>query len=790
VIAMTRPGDPRTDKEPISVMSILAGGRIPGVDLSEMRARQIAMVRRTSRAQCAAILTAAGMIAAIGWGIVPLWGIGFYLTLVAITLSIRMVLRDGRSTSWIHGERGFAFREFCIGACAGLALTSPLLWYAAHGEPLAALQSWIIIGALLAIYGYWTHPVPLLFVCYATPCGIVGSLALAWLDMPLSALASVVLTAVGQAVVIVLARTRLRYGLLSHQADEHDKTVSLLLREFEDAGADWLWQIDTQRRIAAPSPRFAHAIGRTGEELAGCSFLQLLAGEQWETGKFPQALHELANRLNRKESFSNLLVPVALDSGVRWWELSASPTFDSGGMFTGFRGVGSDVTEQRASADRIAHLARFDGLTGLPNRLFIHETLGGALEQATAWRRRCAFLMMDLDRFKAVNDTLGHPIGDRLLAQVASRLTQLCADSDNIIAGRLGGDEFGVVIREIDGIDAIEALGRRIIEVVSRPYEIDQHTLYVGASLGYAIGPRDGATVEALTRNADLALYRSKDRGGGTIASFEPALHDQARERREIEIELRSALTRDEFEVHFQPVVRNDSTIDGFEALLRWNSKKLGAVSPLKFIPVAEDTRLIGPIGEWVLHTACREAARWPVSAKVAVNVSAEQLASPGFVSAVVKALSHSGIAPSRLELEVTESVFLREIAGAMATLDQVRALGVRLVLDDFGTGYSSLGYLRMGQFSTIKVDRSFVKGALTGNRESIAIIRAVVALADALEMSTTAEGVETVDEANAIIALGCRKLQGYYFGRPMPAEDALRVFNGPSPDKRSGMAA
>jgi diguanylate cyclase (GGDEF)-like protein len=446
-------------------------------------------------------------------------------------------------------------------------------------------------------------------------------------------------------------------------------------------------------------------------------------------------------------------------------------------VFIGFRGVGSDVTEQRASADRIAHLARFDALTGLPNRLYLNETLAGALEQAAAWRRRCAFIMIDLDRFKAVNDTLGHPIGDRLLAQVAARMKQFGTES--VIAGRLGGDEFGVVLREIDGVETVERLGQRIIDVVSRPYEIDQHTLYVGASLGYAVGPRDGATVEALTRNADLALYRSKDQGGGVINSYEPTLHDQARERREIEIELRSALGRDEFMVHYQPVVHCDGRVDGFEALLRWNSKKLGPVSPVKFIPVAEDTRLIGPIGEWVLQTACHEAARWPSNTKVAVNVSAEQLSSPGFVTSVMKALAHSGISPNRLELEVTESVFLREVSGAMATLDQVRALGVKLVLDDFGTGYSSLGYLRMGQFSTIKVDRSFVQGALKGARESIAIIRAVVALADSLEMSTTAEGVENQDEADAIVALGCKKLQGYHFGRPMSAEDAFSIFDG-----------
>jgi diguanylate cyclase (GGDEF)-like protein/PAS domain S-box-containing protein len=607
--------------------------------------------------------------------------------------------------------------------------------------------------------------------------GIISAAALTIVGNLVGAIAAFAFTFIGLAAILKVGHDFIRYEMVGRRAEEQTETVSLLLREFEDAGSDWLWQVDANRRITKASPRFAHAVGREPAELEGVSILQLLAGEHWSTGKFPPALHDLANRLNRKESFASLLVPVTLDERTRWWELSASPSYDSAGVFIGFRGVGSDVTEQRASADRIAHLARFDALTGLPNRLYLNETLAGALEQAAAWRRRCAFIMIDLDRFKAVNDTLGHPIGDRLLAQVAARMKQFGTES--VIAGRLGGDEFGVVLREIDGVETVERLGQRIIDVVSRPYEIDQHTLYVGASLGYAVGPRDGATVEALTRNADLALYRSKDQGGGVINSYEPTLHDQARERREIEIELRSALGRDEFMVHYQPVVHCDGRVDGFEALLRWNSKKLGPVSPVKFIPVAEDTRLIGPIGEWVLQTACHEAARWPSNTKVAVNVSAEQLSSPGFVTSVMKALAHSGISPNRLELEVTESVFLREVSGAMATLDQVRALGVKLVLDDFGTGYSSLGYLRMGQFSTIKVDRSFVQGALKGARESIAIIRAVVALADSLEMSTTAEGVENQDEADAIVALGCKKLQGYHFGRPMSAEDAFSIFDG-----------
>jgi predicted signal transduction protein with EAL and GGDEF domain len=307
---------------------------------------------------------------------------------------------------------------------------------------------------------------------------------------------------------------------------------------------------------------------------------------------------------------------------------------------------------------------------------------------------------------------------------------------------------------------------------------VDHHTLYIGASVGSAIGPRDGTTVETLMRNADLALYRSKEEGGGQHFGYEPALHAHAEERRKLEFSLRRALELNEFKVNYQPVVdATDETIVSFEALIRWHSEEHGMVRPDKFIPLAEDTRLIVPIGEWVLREACMEAMRWPARVKVAVNVSGEQLLDPGFISSVVQALSASGLPAQRLELEVTESIFVRDATTARAALEQIMSLGCGVALDDFGTGYSSLAYIRDLRFSTIKVDRTFVQGASAGSPESLAIIRAVVAMAESLEMSTTAEGVETERELEIIRGLGCRKIQGYYFGRPMPAVEARALF-------------
>ncbi len=755
--------------------TVIFGGDLPQVDISALRRAQVRAVIRLGWVQIGTFVAAGFAILANSYGTMPLWAMALVMTAILLLNGLRYSNRHKRGEDWIAGTRGFAVRELMTGGALALSLTTPLLWAGSQGQWQLVSSNWLILCAAIALYGFASSSVPMLFVAVMPLTGALSALAFLLTGNLIGAVASAIFTAISTANILRAGRDYIQFELTTRQAAERGETVSMLLREFEDTTADWLWQIDANRRIIHASPRFAHAAGVEAEALEGTGFIKLLAGDSWESSDPDPAIRDLANKLSHREAFSGLTIPYQRGEMTRWWEISASPLVDGSGSFIGFRGVGSDVTEQRASAERIAHLARFDGLTGLPNRLMLNETLAGALEQAATWRRRCAFLMIDLDRFKAVNDTLGHPIGDRMLAQVASRLKALCGE--NIIAGRLGGDEFAVVIREVDSVESVDRLGTRIIEVISRPYEIDQHTLYVGASIGYAIGPRDGASVEKLTRNADLAMYRSKDRGGGLCNNYEPSLHDQARERREIEIELRSALERNEFLLNYQPVVHSDGHVDGFEALLRWNNRKLGPVSPVKFVPVAEDSRLIGPIGEWVLQTACREAANWPDSTKVAVNVSAEQLSSPGFVSSVINALSHSGIRPGRLELEVTESVFLREVSGAMATLDQVRGLGIKLVLDDFGTGYSSLGYLRMGQFTTIKVDRSFVKGALTGNRESIAIIRAVVALADSLDMSTTAEGVETQDEADAIVALGCKKLQGYHFGRPMPAEDARAIF-------------
>lgn len=659
----------------------------------------------------------------------------------------------------------------------GLIWGSSFYFLGSHGGLVEMIGLWSIILSLMVYASLLLPTAPLPATIFIGLTSLSATLGFAYQGAYYLSVAAAGIGALLVTASLRSARAQILFEIAHTIVHEKSETVSLLLREFEDSGADWLWQTDTSRCATHVSPRFAFALGEEARSIEGQPLLKLIAGDAWEKGKYHEALHDLADRLKRRESFSNLIVPVTIKTVTRYWELSASPRHAEDGSFLGFRGVGSDVTEQRVSADKISHLARFDTLTSLPNRLQLTETLGDALTDADKWRRRCGFMMIDLDRFKAVNDTLGHPVGDRLLAQVARRLQLIM--SDNELCGRLGGDEFAVVIKDATDSKYVLTLARRIIESLSRPYEVDQNTLFIGASIGSAIGPVDGRTVELLMRSADLALYRSKDQGGNTHHSYQHKLHANAEERRLMEVELRNALEKDQLHVEYQPVVTSDDNhmVVGFEALLRWNNPKFGSVSPAKFVPVAEDARLIVPIGNFILRRACKDAMSWPESTRIAVNISVDQLTSTSFVESVIAALHDSGLPAWRLELEVTESIFLRDGGLAVQVLDRLRGLGIKLSLDDFGTGYSSLGYLRNVRFDTIKVDRSFVQGAAKNKAESLAIIRAVVALADSLNIATTAEGVETEAELAMIQQLGCHKIQGYYFGRPMVFADSLELF-------------
>jgi diguanylate cyclase (GGDEF)-like protein/PAS domain S-box-containing protein len=431
-----------------------------------------------------------------------------------------------------------------------------------------------------------------------------------------------------------------------------------------------------------------------------------------------------------------------------------------------------DVTDRKAAAAQIAHMAHHDALTGLPNRVRFLDKLGEAIAHSRRGGSH-AVLYLDLDHFKAVNDTLGHPIGDGLLRQVAQRLRDQIRDTETV--ARLGGDEFALVLAIEQPSDA-SGLADRLIHAICQPYDIEGHKVTIGTSVGIALVPDDGEDADTLMKNADMALYSAKADGRGRCHFFEPRMDAQMRERRLLELDLRHALVEGEFQVYYQPLMNlKTEMVTGFEALLRWHHPERGLVSPAQFIPLAEEIGVIVPLGNWVLRQACADAAGWPGALKVAVNVSVVQFGSHTLVEDVAAALEASGLPASRLELEITETVMLADTDAILVILHQLRDLGVGIAMDDFGTGYSSLSYLRRFPFSKVKIDRSFIEGLGSGG-ECDAIVTAVTDLCETLGMTTLAEGVETEVQLAQLRAGNCGEAQGYLFSPPRPASEVAAM--------------
>jgi diguanylate cyclase (GGDEF)-like protein len=435
----------------------------------------------------------------------------------------------------------------------------------------------------------------------------------------------------------------------------------------------------------------------------------------------------------------------------------------------GWVAVHEDITERQRAEAKIAHLARHDMLTNLPNRLLFREHLENAFDRIQP-DRGFAVHCLDLDHFKTVNDTLGHPIGDELLKLVAARLTEAVSAADFV--ARIGGDEFAVVQANVARPEQCSQLASRIVGQISRPYDIDGRHIVIGTSVGIAIAPNDGANPDVLLKNADMALYLSKGDGRGTHRFFEGEMDKRLQSRRALELDLRKAITDGEFELYYQPILYlQTGKVTGFEALLRWNHPERGLITPAEFIPLAEETGLILPLGEWVLRTACAQAARWPQPVGVAVNLSAAQFKGRNLVQMALSALAAAGLAAGRLDLEITESVLLQGEANTLAVLHQLRESGIQISMDDFGTGYSSLAYLRNFPFDKIKIDRSFVRDMLV-RKDCLAIVRAVVGLARSLGITTIIEGIETKEQLDTARAEGCDEGQGFLFSRPMPERE------------------
>ena len=531
-----------------------------------------------------------------------------------------------------------------------------------------------------------------------------------------------------------------------------------------------LCMFDADGKIMLFNERYAAMLRRTDIALTGRLLVDVLREEQAK-GQWQGDADEFFARLviDAREGRTTSQVVNRLGRSIR----VVNQPMQGGGWVATFE----DITEWLEAQAKISHMARHDALTGLPNRVLFHEQLEQGLRR-TGSGDQLAVLCLDLDHFKDINDSLGHPIGDALLKEVGRRLKATVGESDTV--ARLGGDEFAVVQIGRSEEAAARCLAGRLVEVISAPYEIDDHQIVIGVSIGISLSPQDGSNADELLKNADLALYRAKADGRGTYRFFETGMDARAQARRLLEMDLRAALQRDEFQPYYQPIRDVASgRVVVFEALLRWNHPQRGLIAPINFIPLAEETGLIVQLGEFVLRSACTDAATWPDDVDVAVNLSPVQFRNPNLIASVTAALTVSGLPARRLELEITESVLLQNSEATLTTLHELRAMGVRISLDDFGTGYSSLSYLRSFPFDKIKIDRSFVSELAT-REDSMAIIRAVTGLGRSLGIVTTAEGVENDAQLELLRREGCTQAQGYLFSKPRPASDVALMLERP----------
>lgn len=542
-----------------------------------------------------------------------------------------------------------------------------------------------------------------------------------------------------------------------------------MLDDFEQTGIAWIWASDADGTLQYLSPGAGKVLDIAPERLLGQPVAALF---EVDPDSPDGTARPLNFQLKARGRINDLVVRCALPEARAgrpvWLSLSGQPKVDSTGKFHGYRGAAKDVSVEYQRKVEDSRLAEYDSLTGLFNRHRMTRRLESVLAAYKSAKRSCALMMLDLDRFKQVNDTMGHPAGDALLQQVAERLRNIVGDRGEI--GRLGGDEFQIILPDLDDRGKLGELAEKIIQIVSQPYPIDDKRAVIGTSVGVAIAPYDGLEVDELVRASDLALYAAKNGGRGQFRFYSADLKDEEEERQLLLDDLRVALDADELQLHYQPVVRiADNTVVGMEALMRWEHEERGWVPPGTFIPAAEESSLIGPLGEWALHRACRDALEWPDTVRLAVNVSARQFTANGFVEVVERALEESGIEPDRLELELTESVFMGDSEATDATFAALKKLGVRLALDDFGTGYSSLSYLRSAPFDKLKVDKSFVDTCTQKDQNSAKIITAIIGLSKALGMETTVEGVEAFDQLAVVKDKGGEYVQGWIYSKAMP---------------------
>ncbi len=577
-------------------------------------------------------------------------------------------------------------------------------------------------------------------------------------------------------VVAILSTSRIFMARIraETEAARQAQLVDLLLRDFEESASDWLWEIDAGGRLRHASARLGEAIGMDPAQLPQQSLIDLIGSTYGaDSGADREMLTAFERLLQAQAPFRDAVVPVMVLDERRWWSMTAKPLLDANGRFEGWRGVGSDITAARLRELQITRLANTDTLTGLSNRHQFSNALEQYFDDHGALRP-CALFLIDLDNFKTINDSLGHSAGDLLLQEVARRLAAVSAPDE--LLTRLGGDEFAIIVpRELSHDDA-QLYGDRLLSSLGQAWEIDGHSVMVRASIGVAFAPRDASDATELLKVCDMALYAAKAAGRQTLRFYESHMDAQSRLKLSILSDLGEGLRRAEFFLEYQPQIELASgKLVGFEALVRWRHPRRGVISPLEFIPIAEESGLILGLGDWVMRQACEHARFWPENLRISVNVSAAQFTNSDVLGLIDEVLNQTGMGSNRLEIEITESVMMQHNDRALHALRSLRKQGVRIALDDFGTGYSSLSYLRNFPLDKLKIDRSFIVNLddRSPDINSSAIVQSIIQLASALHLETTAEGVETVGQRETLRRAGCKQAQGALIAAPMDSVHA-----------------